>query len=131
MGAAFERAPRSTAERGSRYPARKGVRMAQHLLSKADNNRIVDVQNGDVLVIDLPELATAGYSWQAEQVPDGLDVAFRPLPSVSDAAGATARTQVVATVRVASHGDLVLRHRQRWSPEDDDEAFRVTIRVNR
>lgn len=105
--------------------------MVQHVLSKADNNGLIDVADGDVIVIELPELATAGYSWQAERVPEGVDVSVRPVAPLSTAIGATARTKIVATVRAARGGDIVLRHRQPWSPEEGDEAFRVTTRVKK
>lgn len=103
--------------------------MTRHVLSKADNNAVVEVQAGDSVVIELSELATAGYAWEVEHAPEKCDIELKPLGTTSDAIGAESRVQITVVVNFATHGDLLLRHRQAWNPNSADDSFRIGIKM--
>ena len=103
--------------------------MARHLLTEANDGDSFEVEDGDIFSIGLSEQAMAGYAWQVEQAPGGVEILIRPVAPSHNAPGASASVQVIATVRAATDGWITLRHRRPWGPADDDASFRISMKM--
>ena len=84
------------------------------------------------VVLELPEIATAGYQWRIAQLPDILEVLDNDFsPPDSAAPGAGGRRRIVFAVRETGRGSTVLKLQRPWESQDAGvEEFRFDVVVS-
>ncbi len=89
------------------------------------------VRVGDVLVVELPENATTGYVWTAEEVPDELVPLpdGTPDPAAPLRAGAARGRLLRFGAGRPGTGELLLRHARAWEADPLDTLV-VPVRVD-
>ena len=100
-------------------------------VSDADNDGSVDLNTGDVLVVELPANLTTGYRWEVGQVNNNLlrpvaDIEFQASSSRVGAPG----TQTLRFDAVAS-GNAILRlvYRRPWESVPPLQSFMIEARI--
>jgi predicted secreted protein len=83
------------------------------------------------VVLELPEIATAGYQWRIAQLPDVLEVIDDDFsPPDSAAPGAGGRRRIVFAARGAGRGATVLQLQRPGESQDagaDEFRFDVVV----
>ena len=100
-------------------------------VSDADNDGSVDLNTGDVLVVELPANLTTGYRWEVGQVNNNLlrpvaDIEFQASSSRVGAPG----TQTLRFDAIAS-GNAILRlvYRRPWESVPPLQSFMIEARI--
>ena len=107
----------------------RGAALTVAVLTLADNGRTVAARVGDVLDVQLPENATAGFRWRPAPAPAREGVLAAESAGASYRAGATGSGGVAAfRIRVAAPGTATLRLRlgRSWEGAAIQE-FAVTV----
>lgn len=99
--------------------------MSDHRLGPADAGRSISVAAGDRVVLELPEMGGAGYTWQVEQLPEGASVIDERYEQSQGIGGAS---QHIFELDPGEGGELRLRHLRPWEGDAGViERFAVTI----
>ncbi|MFL6239314.1 MAG: protease inhibitor I42 family protein [Actinomycetes bacterium] len=100
-------------------------------LDHRHNGQRVAAKVGDTVELVLPEKATTGFQWEADDPGDALAVESSELVPPADArAGAAATRRVVVRAVQPGNGRLSLRLRRPWEPvENADDDYAVDIDV--
>jgi inhibitor of cysteine peptidase len=103
--------------------------MAEVVISQADQGNTVEVQQGDLIVIQIDENPTTGYRWElgsyGQQVVEFVDSDYQSPTGAGMGGGGTRSFRFRAST--AGRSTIQLRLRRSWEPED---AFLETFDVN-
>jgi inhibitor of cysteine peptidase len=107
--------------------------MAEHRLTAADGNSTIHVQQGDGIVIVLPENPTTGYRWALDGRPGPairLD-AGTYMQGEGGGVGSAGSRVFHVTVATAGSSEISLKRWREWEGETSVvERFSVTIVVD-
>lgn len=94
--------------------------------------RAIQAREGDVLVVEVPEIPSSGYLWQATDVPGILNlVRDEYRPSVPDALGSEGVHRFVFRVLGAGHQPLRMELGRPWQPGRTVEIRDVEVVAER
>ncbi|MGI8576191.1 MAG: protease inhibitor I42 family protein [Egibacteraceae bacterium] len=101
--------------------------MAQREISRTGEH--VRLARDDVLVLRVQELASAGYRWDVDALPEQLVIESNELRTPgTDAPGAGAERMVTLRAATSGEGRVVLGLRRPWEPDGPAEQ-RFDVRV--
>jgi predicted secreted protein len=97
-----------------------------------ENGATLSISPGERVVVELPEIATAGYQWRVAQVPETLEVVENDFsPPDSGAPGAGGRRRIVFAARGTGRGATVLKLQRPWESQDAAaDEFRFDVEVS-
>lgn len=101
-------------------------------LSEADAGKTIDVTAGDIVEIQLPEHATAGYRWTLETIDKSVCELFADERHGPDKIVPGAPGTHVWRLKAARTGDckITIAYRRAWqSDTPPDRTFRLRLRV--
>lgn len=100
--------------------------MTEVQLGPGDNGRTIETRPGDRLVIALPETASSGYRWMADELPSGAQVVEERYENA--AGGPIGSPSRHVFIVEAAAGSLRLRQaRPTQGEEDVVEHFELTL----
>lgn len=104
--------------------------MPELRLTQTSNGSTVQVHEGDMLVLELPEIPTTGYRWNLASHDEILRLSgdrFRP--SASQAAGGGGTRTLHFTIGHSGDTDLRLALLRPWQPNSPRETFGIHVHV--
>jgi predicted secreted protein len=99
-----------------------------HVVDPRSRTRAVQAQEGDVLVVEVPEIPSSGYLWRTANVPNIFNLVrdeYRPL--VSDALGGEGMHRFIFQVLGAGHQPIRLELGRPWQPERTVETQDIEV----
>lgn len=103
--------------------------MAEVVITQTDQGNTIEVQQGDLIVIQIDENPTTGYRWElgayGQQVVEFVDSDYQSPTSAGIGGGGTRSFRFRAST--TGRSTIQLRLRRSWEPED---AFLETFDVN-
>lgn len=102
-------------------------------LSKADNGKTIELQNGDILMLTLVGNPTTGFTWEAQPPLDNTVIKSSGDPKYqadSNLAGSGGKLTFTYQAVKAGQVNLSLVYHRPWESVAPADTFLVTINVN-
>jgi inhibitor of cysteine peptidase len=101
------------------------------LLVEKDNDRTVDIRQGESVRISLPENATSGYRWAIDRYDEEFIDAIATEPHYpSNAIGSGGEVAFIFQGKKIGTGEIVLKHWRHWEGESSvTNRFRLRLHV--
>ena len=106
--------------------------MSSHLVTQADDGKTIEVRQGDLVTLRLPENPTTGYRWSLDEHDAlALEPAEKPkFEPASPAIGAGGIRTFTFLAKTVGESSLALSLRRSWErPTSGQKTFSVKIRI--